>query len=93
LKSWLRPPLLTTLNVVTPLTIVLFESVMRNSLGLPRVTLTVVAAVELEPPNADTAATSATRAISTTSADPFRNVVKKPPLSRTRGLTRAPTPA
>ena len=34
--------------------------------------------VELAPPNADIAATSDTIAIRTTSADPFRNVLKKP---------------
>jgi hypothetical protein len=42
------------------------------------VTVTVVAAVEPEPPKADTAATSETIAISATSADPFRNVLKEP---------------
>jgi hypothetical protein len=52
--------------------------VILNSLGLPSVTVTVVAAVELGPPKADTAATSDTAAIRTTSADPFRNVLKKP---------------
>ena len=43
LKSWLIVPLFVTLKVVTPLTIVFFESVKRNSLGLPAVTATVVA--------------------------------------------------
>ena len=43
LKSWLIVPLFVTLNVVTPLAIVFFESVNLNSLGLPAVTVTVVA--------------------------------------------------
>ena len=34
LKSWLSAPLFVTLNVVTPLPIVFFESVNLNSLGL-----------------------------------------------------------
>ena len=78
LKSWLSAPLFVTLNVVTPLPIVFFETVILNSLGLPSVTVTVVTSVELDPPNADIAATSETIAIRTTSADPFRNVLKKP---------------
>ena len=77
LKSWLSAPLFVTLNVVMPLPIVFFETVILNSLGLPSVTVTVVASVELAPPNADIAATSETIAIRTTSADPFRNVLKK----------------
>ena len=79
LKSWLSLPLFVTLNVVKPLAIVFFESVILNSLGLPSVTVSVVASVELDPPNADIAATSETIAISTTTADPFRNMRKKPP--------------
>ena len=78
LKSWLILPLFVTLNVVTPLTIVFFESVKLNSPGLPAVTVTVVADAVLEPPNAETDATSATAATRTTSADPFRNVLTKP---------------
>jgi len=78
LKSWLSAPLFVTLNVVAPFAIVFFEIVIFNSPGLPSVTVNVVASVELDPPNADIAATSDTIAIRTTSADPFRNVLKKP---------------
>jgi len=67
-----------TLKVVMPFATVLFDSVNLNSVGLPAVTATVVASVELRPPKAETAAASDTRAIRTTSADPFRNVLKKP---------------
>ena len=50
--------------------------------------MTVVTSVELEPPNADIAATSETIAIRTTSADPFRNMLKKPSCVRnSRDLT------
>ena len=45
---------------------------------VPSVTATVVTSVERDPPNADIAATSETIAIRTTTADPFRNVLKKP---------------
>ena len=83
LKSWLSAPLFVTLNVVMPLPNVFFETVILNSLGLPSVTLTVVTSVELEPPNADIAATSETIAIRTTSADPFRNMLKNPPVCGT----------
>ena len=62
LKSWLRVPRLTTLNVTEPLGTVFFESVNLNSLGLPAVTETVVAD---ELANADTATTSDTTATST----------------------------
>ena len=78
LKSWAILPLFVTLNVVTPLAIVFFESVNLNSLGLPAVTVTVVADAAVEPPNAETDATSATSATRTTSADPFRYFLKKP---------------
>jgi hypothetical protein len=78
LKSCLIMPLFVTLKVVMPFATVLFDSVNLNSVGLPAVTATVVASVELLPPKAETAATSATTAIRTTSADPFRNMLKKP---------------
>ncbi len=71
-------PLFVTLNVVTPLTIDFFDSVNLNSLGLPAVTVTVVADAAFEPPNAETAATSAASATRTTSTDPFRYFLKKP---------------
>ena len=40
--------------------------------------MTVVTSVELDPPKADIAATSETITTRTMSADPFRNVLKKP---------------
>src|SRR5687768_2699287 len=42
LKSWATLPLFATLNVTAPLGTVRFESVNRNSDGLPAVTATVV---------------------------------------------------
>ena len=71
LKSWLIVPLFVTLNVVTPFTIVFFERMKWNSVGLPAVTLTVVAVAASEPPKADTAATSETAAARIAITDPF----------------------